>query len=76
MALTRNYEVLYHANDFVAGLTFVIGSVLFFWPETEHDGTWLFLVGSILFTLRPAINVARDFHLTRLPHPGGSTGGS
>jgi len=66
-ALTRNYEILYHVNDFVAGLTFVIGSLLFFSASTEYVGTWLFVVGSILFTLRPGINVARDLHLTRLP---------
>lgn len=66
-ALTRIYEILYHINDLIAGLTFVIGSVLFFQPSTEYAGTWLFLVGSVLFTLRPAINVARDLHLAKLP---------
>lgn len=65
--LTRRYEIFYHVNDFIGGVTFVVGSVLFFWSSTEYAGTWLFLVGSILFTLRPAINVARDFHLARLP---------
>lgn len=70
----RQYEILYHVNDFVAGLLFVVGSVLFFWESTQRTATWMFLVGSILFTLRPGIRLMRDLRLTRLPDDDRSTG--
>lgn len=62
----RNYEILYHLNDFLAGVMFVVGSILFFWEDTMFAATVLFLIGSIMFTVRPLIQVLRDFHLTRL----------
>lgn len=65
--LGRRYEIAYHVNDFVAGLLFTIGSVLFFWESTMQAGTWLFVVGSVQFTLRPGISLMRDLHLLRLP---------
>jgi hypothetical protein len=65
-AIWRNYQILYHLNDFFAGVLFVVGSVLFFSEETTFAATVLFLIGSIMFTVRPMIQVLRDFHLTRL----------
>jgi hypothetical protein len=32
-------------------------------------GTWLFLIGSILFAVRPTIRLALELHLARLPVP-------
>lgn len=68
-ALSRNFEIWYHLNDFAAGLLFVTGSVLFFFPSTTYAATWLFLVGSVLFCVRPAIRVMRDLRLASLPAP-------
>ena len=65
-ALWRNYQILYHLNDFLAGVQFVVGSVLFFWEDTMFAATVLFLIGSVMFTVRPLIQVLRDVHLTRL----------
>ncbi len=65
-AIWRNYQIVYHLNDFLAGVMFVLGSVLFFWEETMTSATVLFVIGSIQFTVRPLIQVLRDFHLTRL----------
>lgn len=64
--LSSNYELLYAINDFLAGATFVIGSVLFFKHSTETAGVWLFLIGSILFTVRPGIRVIRNLHLLHI----------
>ncbi len=63
----RCYELAYTLNDFCAGLLFVIGSILFFSAATTYMATWLFLVGSVSFTIRPAIKLLRDFHLIQLP---------
>lgn len=60
----RNYQLWYDTNDLVAGIMFTVGSVLFFFESTQTAGTWLFLVGSIQFIIRPGINVARDLHLS------------
>ncbi|WP_299440692.1 YrhK family protein [uncultured Rhodospira sp.] len=48
--------------DFLAGLTFTVGSVLFFWKETENPAIWLFVVGSVLFTAKPSVRLAHMLH--------------
>lgn len=63
------YEKLYTTIDFAAGLTFLIGSILFFWEDTQYAATWLFVIGSALFAARPASRFAREYHLARLPLP-------
>lgn len=68
-SLWRNYEIWYNLNDFTAGMLFVVGSALFFWQSTVSVATWLFLIGSILFCVRPGIRLLRDLHLLRLPAP-------
>ncbi|MEM8979032.1 MAG: YrhK family protein [Pseudomonadota bacterium] len=60
------YEVAYTANDFGAAALFVIGSVLFFSEATVTLGTWLFLIGSVMFGLRPAIKLFRELHYLRI----------
>lgn len=60
------YELAYTAVDFAAALLFAIGSILFFKTETTHLGTWLFLIGSILFGLRPGVKLFREIALIRL----------
>lgn len=61
------YQALYDGNDALAAIAFVIGSALFFSESTKMAGTWLFLIGSVFFAVRPLIHLARDFHLARLP---------
>jgi len=56
------YAFCHLVVDFLAGLTFLIGSVLFFWPETETPGVWLFVVGSILFMVKPSLRLAHMLH--------------
>lgn len=51
------YALLHLIADFIAGLTFTIGSVLFFWPSTEQPGVWLFLIGSLLFAAKPTLRL-------------------
>lgn len=47
-------------------MLFVIGSIMFFSETWTHFGTWLFLIGSIMFGLRPAIKLARELKYLRM----------
>jgi hypothetical protein len=60
------YEILYTCVDFGAALAFVAGSVMFFFEAWQTPGTWLFLLGSILFAAKPTLRLAREIHLYRL----------
>lgn len=57
------YELVYTFIDFLAAILFVIGSIMFFSEAWTYTGTWLFLVGSICFALKPTIRVSREIHL-------------
>ncbi|MDX5592655.1 YrhK family protein [Pseudovibrio sp. SPO723] len=67
--LVRRYELWRTVIEFLAALLFVIGSVLFFFDRLVFAGTWLFLLGSLLFGVRPTIRLLLELHLTRLPVP-------
>lgn len=54
-------EIAYTIVDVSAAALFVVGSLLFFSAATTYVGTWLFLVGSVLFGLRPTIKLYREF---------------
>lgn len=65
-ALWARYEILYTAVDFGAALCFVVGSVMFFSEAWQVPGTWLFLLGSILFAAKPTLRLLREIHLYRM----------
>lgn len=60
------YELAYTTVDFSAAILFIIGSFLFFSEATTYVGTWMFVVGSVCFGLKPTIRLAREIHLWRL----------
>lgn len=60
------FEVAYTIVDFGAAASFVVGSVLFFFEELQTAGTWLFLIGSILFAAKPSIRLARELKLAAI----------
>lgn len=64
------YQVVRTAVDFGAACCFVVGSACFFSVSTETLALWLFLVGSVLFAVKPSIDLVRSLHLRRLPHLG------
>lgn len=64
--LQRVYEILHLLVDFMAAAMFVVGSALFFFPSTTYAATWLFLIGSIFFGLKPTLKLVREIHLLRL----------
>ncbi len=61
------YQVVRTAVDFGAAVCFVVGSAFFFFVSLSTEADWLFLVGSILFAVKPTIDVIRSSHLNRLP---------
>jgi hypothetical protein len=67
------YQVVRTGVDFGAALCFVVGSVLFFFERTTLAATWFFLVGSILFAIKPTIDLIRSVHLRRLPESDDSS---
>ena len=66
LLIRQRYEVVSICNDILIALWFALGSVLFFWQETAHVGTWMFLIGSVQLGVRPAIRLFRRVHLKRL----------
>ncbi len=66
IVLRRRYEVASIANDLLIAVWFVIGSILFFSPDTARTGTWLFLIGSVQLMIRPAIRLSRRIHVQRV----------
>lgn len=65
-AVHRAYEIFHLLVDFFAAVMFVIGSALFFFPSTTFAATWLFLIGSFFFAVKPTLRLAREIHLVRL----------
>ncbi|KID30713.1 YrhK-like protein [Prauserella sp. Am3] len=70
LIVRRRYEVASIVHDLLIAVWFVVGSVLFFSPETETVGTWLFLLGSIELLIRPIIRLSRRVHLRRFSGDG------
>jgi hypothetical protein len=66
IVLRHRYEALSIANDVLIAVWFVLGSIFFFWESTATLATWMFLIGSIQFLLRPAIRLARLVHIRRV----------
>ena len=60
------FEIAYTLVDFIAALCFVVGSVMFFSEAWQTPGTWLFLVGSICFALKPTLRLIRELKLAKM----------
>ncbi len=64
--LRRLYFWAHLGADFGCGLCFVVGSVFFFYDSLMRAGTWLFLVGSLLFAAKPTLRLLHELQRTRL----------
>jgi hypothetical protein len=60
------FEIVLTISDFLAAVLFVIGSVMFLSDDWERAGTYLFIVGSLLFAVSPALKVWREVKLARM----------
>jgi hypothetical protein len=63
----RRYQVVRVVISFGTAACFVAGSLLFLSPSTTGAAARLFLVGSLMFAVKPTIDMIRAFHLRRLP---------
>ncbi|NKE10627.1 MULTISPECIES: YrhK family protein [Kocuria] len=66
LVIQQRYEVLSIANDIFIGLLFLVGSFFFLSSTMQLDGTWLFILGSVMMLIRPVIRLARRIHIRRL----------
>ncbi|WP_323765027.1 YrhK family protein [Marinovum sp.] len=57
------FELAYTAVDFAAASCFIAGSVMFFFDAWQTAGTWMFLIGSILFATKPTMRFVRELRL-------------
>ena len=70
LVIQRRYEVISIANDFVIALWFLVGSILFLFPQFEQAASWLIILGSFQFLIRPSIRLVRHIHLRKEPRDG------
>lgn len=61
--LYAQFELAHTLADFGAAICFVVGSVMFFSEKWQTPGTWLFLIGSLLFALKPSLRLIREIKL-------------
>ncbi|WP_372982998.1 YrhK family protein [Marinobacter sediminum] len=67
LIIRRRYEVLSIINDFFIAIWFLVGSILFLFPEYEQAAIWLFIIGSFQFLIRPTIRLVSHIHVKRIP---------
>ena len=67
--VVRKYELYRTLVEFFAAFTFILGSAFFFYDSLMMAGTWLFLIGSVLFAVRPTIRLLLELRLVNLPVP-------
>ena len=60
------FEIAYTLADFMAAVLFIIGSVMFFCEAWVTIGTWLFLIGSVLFATKPSLRLIWEICLYRM----------
>ncbi len=65
--IRRRYELASIGNDFLIALWFLVGSILFLFPELETYAIWLFIIGSFQFLIRPSLRLMSHFHIKKLP---------
>lgn len=62
----RAFQIGYELVSFSAAVCFVVGSAFYFYESLHSAGTWLFLIGSVLFALKPVISLARELRYAAL----------
>ncbi|TKD71357.1 YrhK family protein [Pseudalkalibacillus hwajinpoensis] len=59
----KGYQVFYTVNEFLLGLSFLIGSVFFYFESLKMWGVSLFVLGSFQMLIRPSIRLIHRFDL-------------
>jgi hypothetical protein len=61
----KKYRFLSIMNDLTLGIWFLIGSILFLFPDTKMFGTILFILGSAQLLGRPILKLIHAFYIKR-----------
>lgn len=61
-----SFEIAHTLVDFSAAVLFIIGSIMFFSDAWATMGTWMFLIGSIFFAVKPTLRLFRELRLVAL----------
>ncbi len=61
--IKKGYEIFYTINEFLLGVWFLIGSILFYFDSLQTWGVTLFVLGSMQMLIRPTIRLVHRFHL-------------
>ena len=64
--LYARFELAHTVVEFMAAFCVIVGSVMFFSDAWLTPGTWLFLVGSLLFAAKPTLRLIREIKLYRM----------
>ncbi|MFD1797505.1 hypothetical protein FQV27_11895 [Paracoccus aurantiacus] len=64
--LKAKVEVAYTIANFVAAIFFLLGSIMAFWPSTGTLTTWMFILGSVVFAIKPTLNAWREVKLYQM----------
>ena len=62
----ERYEWLHIANDYISALLFLVGSILFLWPNLKTLAIWLFIVGSAFFLNGPLLRTLNKRYVKHL----------
>lgn len=60
------FEIAYTIVDVLAAVLFIIGSVMFFYDSLMTAGTWMFLIGSVCFAMKPVLRLIREMRLAAM----------
>ncbi len=66
IVLQRRYEAIGAINDLFIAIWFLIGSIFFLYDSLMQNGTWLFIIGSAQFLIKPLIKLASLIHVSQI----------
>jgi ABC-type phosphate transport system permease subunit len=66
IVLRQRYEIVSIVNEILIAIAFTVGSVAFYWESLFDLGVTLFVVGSVMLGIRPAIRLSRRVQLRKL----------
>ena len=69
LVIQRKYDAAGALNDLMIALWFLIGSIFFLDDNLMRTGTWLFVIGSAQFLLKPLIKLIGLIHMRRFTEP-------
>ncbi|WP_320034351.1 YrhK family protein [Halarcobacter sp.] len=66
IVIQRRYEFIGAFNDLLIAIWFLVGSIFFLNDSLMESGTWLFIVGSAQFLIKPLIKVISLIHVANI----------